>query len=49
MFQGVSNMPISIYFLLLDEICGVLLEHVHTIVSDKECSIPLMNLFPQVH
>jgi len=30
-----------------DDICGVLLEHAHTVVGDKECSIPLMNIFPQ--
>ena len=35
-------------FSLLDEICGVLLENAHKVLGDKECSIPLINIFPQV-
>lgn len=38
----------SICFILLDDICGALPEHAHTIVDGKSCGIPLMNNFPQV-
>ena len=34
-------------FILLEEICGTLLEKIHE-VDAKSCAIPLLNVFPQV-